>query len=38
MAITTWMVEDDLSKHINRRVNLVNKALKQNNIDYSIKT
>lgn len=36
MAITVGMVNEELANSVNRRVNLVNKAFKQNGINYEI--
>jgi hypothetical protein len=36
MAISGGTVDDELAHSINRRVNLVNKALKQNGLNYEI--
>ena len=36
MAITVGMVNEELANSVNKRVNLVNKAFKQNGINYEI--
>ena len=36
MAITVGMVNEELANSVNKRVNLINKAFKQNGINYEI--
>ena len=36
MAITVGMINKELANSVNRRVNLVNKAFKQNGLNYEI--